>query len=359
MLRAIAICTILFCIIIPVSGTIVTYIPDNDSISSLDVMDISESHDGIIAFATTNGLSLFDSEWATIQAEPWEYDTGLQDNHIQTIEYDKYNSLWLGFSTGVQQYDGTAFTRVGTNEIFSTMPIQDILRDNDTIWIANGNSGLNRLSGGKWEWIRPFADNGPGAYFITSMAKDHATGHIILTTRLNGVWKGVSEGKEIQFSQIPIPEEISGKMTRVVDYPFGGVIVFNDNTILYYSESGGIVPIIDCAALGYGVTRINDVAVTEEGVFVIGTNNGLYGYHTDEIIIHITRNTDEISNNEVTKVFSDSKGRWWFITNGEAGYYLSDDIPEKIPVTIADEYKPDNSYETGSAHPIQVPVHYV
>ncbi len=359
MLRAIAICTILFCIIIPVSGTIVTYIPDDESISSLDVRDISESHDGIIAFATTNGLSLFDSEWATIQAEPWEYDTGLQDNYIQTIEYDKYNLLWLGFSAGPQQYDGITFTRVGTDQIFSTMPIHDILRDNDTIWIANGNSGLNRLSGGKWEWIRPFADNGPGAYYITSMAKDHATGNIILTTHLNGVWKGVSEGKEIQFSQIPIPEEKFGKMTRVVDYPFGGVILFNDNTILYYSESGGIVPITDSAALGFGVTRINDVAVTEDGVFVIGTNNGLYGYHTYEIIIHITRNTNEITNNEVTKVFSDSKGRWWFITKGEAGYYQSDNIPEKIPVTIVNEYKSDNSDETGSSPPIQVPVHYV
>ncbi|MDE4907090.1 hypothetical protein L0665_00410 [Methanogenium marinum] len=321
-------------------------------------MDISESHDGMITFATTNGLSLFDSGWATIQAEPWEYETGLQDNYIQTIEYDENNVLWLGFSAGVQQYDGITFTKVGTNEIFSTMPIHDILRDNDNIWIANGNSGLNVYSDGKWEWIRPFTENGPGAYYITSMAKDHATGNCIITTRLNGIWKGISDEEGLRFVQISINEEESGKMTNVVDYPFGGVIIFNENTIQYYSESGGIVPIANYAALGYGVSRINDVAVTENGIFVIGTNNGLYGYYNGEVIVHITRNIDGISNDEVTKVFSDSKGRWWFITKGEAGYYQMDDIPEKIPVSIVDEYISDNSYSSESSEPIQVPVHY-
>ena len=338
----------------PVSGTIVTYIPDNGSISSLDVMDIGESHDGMVAFATTNGLSLFDSGWATIQAKPWEYNIGLQDNYIQTIDYDKYNSLWLGFSAGVQQYDGTTFSKVGTNEIFSTMSIHDILRDNNTIWITNGNSGLNHFSEDKWEWIRPFTDTGPGAYYITSMAKDHASGNIIMTSRLNGVWKGVSGEKGLRFTQIPISVDV----TQVVDYPFGGVILFNENTILYYSESGGIVPIIRFEALGYGVTRINDVAVTENGMFVIGTNFGLYGYRNGEVIVHITRNIDGITSDEVTKVFADSKGRWWFITKGEAGYYLPDSIPEKIPVTIVDDYNTIYSDVSESSNPIQIPVHY-
>ena len=359
MLRTIIFCFALFCIIIPVSATVVTFIPAGGSISSVDVMDISESHDGTIVFATTNGLSLFDSGWATIQKEPWKYDTGLQDDFIDCIEFDANNVLWLGFPGGVQQYDGRTFTRVGTDEFFYSMDIHDILRDDDTIWIANGNTGLNHFTGGKWEWIRPFAENGPGAYYITSMAKDHATGNIILTTRLNGVWKGVSDEQGILFSQIPIPEEQYGKITNVVDYPFGGVILFNQNNILHYSESMGYVTVADPATLGDGVTRMNDVAVTESGIFVIGTNNGLYGYHNDEIITHITRNTIGISNNEVKNVFSDSMGRWWFITKEEAGYYLPDDMPKKIPVIIVNEYKTDNSDWSESSKPIQVPVHYI
>ncbi len=359
MVRNLILCITLFCIIIPVSGTVVTYIPASGSISSLDVMDIRESHDGMIAFATTNGLSFFDSGWATIQAESWKYDTGLQDNFIETIEFDANNVLWLGFSAGLQQYDGISFSRVGTDEFFSTMDIHGILRDDDTMWIANGNSGLNHFTQGKWKWIRPFAENGPGAYYITSMAKDHATGNIILTTRLNGVWKGISDEEGIRFSPIPIPEEQYGKITSVVDYPFGGVVFFNENCLLYYSESTGIVSVTDPAALGYAVTRINDVGVTEGGIFVIGTNNGFFGYHNDKIITHISRNSIEISNDEVTKVFPDSKGRWWFVTKGEAGYYLPDDTIDKIPVTIAPEYMTNDSEWSESSGPIQVPVHYI
>jgi len=137
------------------------------------------------------------------------------------------------------------------------------------------------------------------------------------------------------------------------------VILFNENTILYYSESTGIVTVTDPAALGSGVTRINDVAMTENGVFVIGTNNGFFGYYNDTITTHITRNAIEISNDEVTKVFPDSRGRWWFITNGEAGYYLPDDTTDKIPVTIVNEYKTDDSDWSESSSPILVPVHYI
>ncbi len=359
MLRALILSVALFCIIIPVSGTLIAYIPASNSISSLDVMDIAESHDGTIAFATTNGLSLFDSGWVTIHSETWEYDTGLKDNFINTVAYDSNNHLWLGFSKGVQTYDGTVFTRVGTDKVFSTMDIHDILRDGKAIWIANGNSGLHYFSEGKWEWIRPFAENGPGAYFITSMAKDHATGNVILTSRSNGVWKGVRDKEGFIFSEIAFDEEDYGKMEHVVDNPFGGVILFNRDAVLLYSESNGITAIISPAALGPSTSRINDVRVTEDGIFVIGTNNGLYGLRDDEIIVHITRNMVGVTSNEVTKVFPDAKGRWWFVTKGEAGYYLPDVATEKIPVKIVAKSMPENPVSSESTSPILIPVHYV
>lgn len=177
--------------------------------------------------------------------------------------------------------------------------------------------------------MRPFTENGPGAYYITSMAKDHATGNIILTTRFHGVWKGVSDQEGITFSPIPYNDEEFGTIEAAIDHPFGGVILFNKNHILYYSESSGICLKADTKELGYGVTRINDVALTENGTYVIGTNNGLYGLSNDEITIHIARNIHGITSDEVVKVFPDSKGRWWFITKGETGYYFPEQTPEK------------------------------
>lgn len=359
MLRpGIALCISIFLFITPVSGAIISYIPESGSISSLDVKDITESHDGMVVFATTNGLSLFDSDWVTILEKPWEYESGLQDNFIQTVEFDKNNNLWLGFPAGVQIFNGTQFIRVGMDTFFYTMNIHEILRDGDTIWIANGNSGLSHFTKGGWIWIRPFTENAPGAYFITSMAKDHATGNIILTTRDHGIWKGVSDEDGVIFSQIPFNEDEYGIIETAVDYPFGGVILFNENSILRYSDSSGISPVTDIHFFGYGVNRINDVALTENGTFLIGTDNGLYGVYRDEIITHITRNTDEITSNEVTKVFPDSRGRWWFITKGEAGYYYPEEPPEKMTITLTDDSTITTPEISEPSGPLLIPVHY-
>ena len=127
---------------------------------------------------------------------------------------------------------------------------------------------------------------------------------------------------------------------------------------MHYSETSGISPIADTHSLGYGVTRINDVALTEEGVYVIGTDNGLYGLKDNEIIVHITRNTNEITDNEVVKVFADSQGRWWFITKGEAGYCIPEYSIEKIPVLYMDISNIDASDASKSSNPLLIPVHY-
>jgi hypothetical protein len=76
------------------------------------------------------------------------------------------------------------------------------------------------------------------------------------------------------------------------------------------------------------------------------------------VILHIARNIDEITSNEVTKVFADATGRWWFITKGEAGYYIPEIQPEKIPVIRTDgipQYPPE---AVSSADPMQIPVYY-
>lgn len=360
MLRPIAIVIgiCLTCLILPVSAAIVSFIPESGSISSLDVRDIAESHDGTVVFATTNGLSLFDTDWATIQEQPWKYETGLKDDYIQALEFDAKNTLWLGFPGGLQVFNGTDFSRVGIDEFFYTMNIHAILRNDDSIWIATGNSGLSRSIGGRWIWMRPFTETGPGAYFITAMAKDHATGDIILTSRMNGVWKGRSEGLNATFTPVPLNEDEYGIITGVVDYPFGGVILFNKEHILHYRESSGITSIITPDTFGYEVTRINDVAVTENGIYLIGTDNGLYAFFGNEILLHLTRNIDEISNNEVTKVFADTTGRWWFITKGEAGYYIPEILPEKIPVILTGGAPAPSPDAVSSTQPILIPVYY-
>lgn len=348
----------LVCLTIPVSASIVSFIPESGSISSLDVRDITESHDGTVIFATTNGLSLFDTEWATIQEQPWEYETGLMDNYIQAVEFDAENTLWLGFPGGVQVFNGAEFIRMGKDEFFYTMNIHAILRDGNTIWIANGNSGLSHYAGGEWTWMRPFTQNGPGAYFITSIAKDHATGDIILSSRMNGVWNGKSDNINTTFTPILLDEDEYGIITDVVDYPFGGVILFNKDHILHYSDSAGISSVATPDLLGYEVTRINDVAMTENGIYLIGTDNGMYALSDNEVILHITRNTDEMTSNEVTKVFADTTGRWWFITKGEAGYFLPETMPEKIPVILTGGVSQNPSEITPSADPVQIPVYY-
>jgi len=333
-----------------------TYRPGPDSIVSYDVRDIAEGQDGTVAFATSSGLSLFDGEWISYHRTPWDYETGMRDDYLRTLCFDSSSSLWIGYAAGVQTYDGQTFSSIDTGRIFRHMPVHDILRTGSDIWIATGNSGLQRYSNGSWTWFRPFHAGGLNAYTIDRMAMDHETGALYALSVHHGLWRTDGEGTEPLFEQVHDIPASSG-ITGLTDYPRGGILLYNDTCIFHYSPAGNLSVMLISDELGSADDiRFSDVQAAEDGTLLIGTNSGMYVVYDNEIRRHISRSTDGLQNNRIVRVFPDSSRRYWFVTPYETGYYIEEE-PSLIPVEITcPSLSPDS--RTTTPEPLEVEIIY-
>ncbi|MBT8507297.1 hypothetical protein AZH53_02485 [Methanomicrobiaceae archaeon CYW5] len=329
----------------PATGVVVqTFWPGQDSIVSCDVRDIAESHDGMVAFATSSGISMFDGGWTSTHRTPWDYERGMRDDYLTSLSFDVHNYLWIGYGAGVQTYNGEYFNNIDEGQFFQHMPIHDILRAGEDIWIAIGNSGLQRYSEDSWTWYRPFTSGGLDAYCIDSLACDHQSGSIYALSANNGLWRTSGEHDNQHFekvSTIPDIDSIAG----ITDYPFGGVIVYTDKQIHVFSTTGNLTTLVIADDLGPEDIRFRDVEATEDAALLIGTNNGMYVVADGKIRQHISQSTGELQNNKIIKVFQDSMHRYWFVTPYETGFFTGD-IDTRIPIEYAEEYPNTSAPET-------------
>jgi len=347
---------LLLLLINPATGIAVhTFRPATDSFVSCDVKDIAEGHDGIVAFATSSGLSLFDGGWTSYHSSPWDYATGMRDDYLRSLSFDNQNALWIGYAAGVQTYDGRRFSNIDEGLFFQHMPVHDILRRGDETWIAIGNSGLQRYSNGTWTWVRPFRAEGLNAYIIDRMAQDHETGSIFALSIHYGLWKTEGEKTEISYDQV---NDIPGitTITGLTEYPFGGILLFNDRIIYHYSPSSGLTVMLSSDELGSGDIRFSDIQAAEDATLLIGTNKGMYVVSDHEIRQHISRSTNDLQNDKIIKVFPDSSQRYWFVTPYEIGYCIEDDSL-LIPIEIAEPYLSTETTGKNSV-PLEVQIIY-
>jgi hypothetical protein len=325
----------------PAAGvTVHTFRPELDTIVSCDVRAIAEGQDGMVAFATSSGISMFDGGWTSFHCTPWKYETGMRDDYLRSLSFDAENSLWIGYAAGIQTYDGDYFFNIDEGLIFRHMPVHAILRRGDEIWIAIGNSGLQRYSNGNWTWFRPFHAGGLNAYTIDHMALDHETGSIYALSVHHGLWKTMEGDGNDSFEQVCDIPDIDA-ITGLTDYPFGGVMLYNDTSIYHYSPSSCLTLVLVADELGSGDIRFSDIRAAEDATLLIGTNTGMYEVHDHEIQQHISRSTTDLQNNNIIRVFPDSSLRYWFVTPYETGYYIKENN-QLIPIEIIDpSFSPD------------------
>lgn len=339
----------------PAAGVAVhTFRPGPDTLVSCDVKAIAEGQDGMVAFATSSGISMFDGGWTSLHATPWEYETGMRDDYLRSLSFDSVNSLWIGYAAGIQTYDGAVFSNIDEGMIFRHMPVHAVLRSGDETWIAIGNSGLQRYSNGNWTWFRPFHAGGLTTYTIDRMALDHETGSIYALSVHHGLWKTRGGYEDSSFEQVCDIPDID-MITGLTDYPFGGVILYNDTTIYRYSPTSGLTVMLVSDELGSGDIRFGDVQAAEDATLLIGTTNGMYEVHDHAIQQHISRSTTDLQNNKITRVFPDSSGRYWFVTPYETGYYIKEK-KQLIPIEITD---PSFSAEITATNPEPLEVNII
>ncbi|MBN2733294.1 MAG: hypothetical protein JXQ82_00335 [Methanomicrobiaceae archaeon] len=324
----------------PASAEISIYWPGSgdNSISTADVLDITNGPDESVVFATSNGLSVFkDGLWTIYHPKAKDkrgYLEGIPlENYITCVEYDSENNLWLGYSDGIQIYDGYTIpvTLKPPQRTLISYSINDLQSLGDQMWVSTGDSGIYCYQNGEWKWFQPSEKTGLMANRITSMAVDYSTGTLVLASANQGQYILQSNDTINPYFQRINEPYIVNDMKEVRSSYFGGVYFFNKTDIVSYGKDGS-VHILNIKDLSYSSDYITDLSSTSENKLIIGTNFGLYAWKNRVVTDSFSRK--EIMNNQIKKVFVDAEGRLWFINKYFAGYYYQNEYIPTISLEI-------------------------
>lgn len=313
--------------------TIELFIPTTNQIHSDQIMDQINGPGGDVLFATSFGLSSFNGSWNTRHINRDNISQGLMDEFVTAIEFDHRGNLWIGYSGGIQIYNGIYYQVIRDQQLLKETRIHDLQRWNDDMWISTGHSGIHRVRNGDWTWFQPMTKNGPGFYEIDSMTLDTAGNSLVMATEYEGLWIVHSPDDPVSFELLAGTDTPQGQMQHVKRDPLGGVYFFNPNTIIHFGTESGFTEILNTGELTQRQITINDIAAGSDGSLNIATDDGIYIWRDGEIYRHLSRFEGIGSSDIVKTVNVDAENRVWFATQGYVGYYR-ENIPAEGLVQI-------------------------
>lgn len=306
----------------PGNPAVQLYRPEAGSIHSTQIMDYTNGPHGEVLVATAFGLSTYDGSWSTRYINRDNFSTGLMDDFVTAVEYDAGSNLWIGYSSGLQVFNGRDYTVIRDQELLKSCQIRALQRWDDDMWIATGNAGIHRYRDGIWTWYPPDPHQGSGFYEADSLALDSAADTLLVATPKEGAWAAVkSDNDTVTFRQIADKDGTFGKLSHVRQDPLGGAWFFDAAHIAHFDAKNGFIPAVSTSDLGGGVGQINDVAGGTDGSLYIATDDGIYVWNDHRVVDVYTRFKGFGTTNSVRTVFFDAKNRLWFATPNEVGYY--------------------------------------
>ena len=317
---------ILSSLLLSPSSAISVDVPDFHAwIASAGVTDAINGRYGDVIFATDTGISFYGANgtWHSVNARfPGETAYGLLsplDSMVTAIALDAGGHLWIGYPNGLQIGDGKRYQSIQDQQFLKNLNIGCIVRWGDDMWVAAGRAGLHRYHDGAWTWYKPLGPEGLGCYTVVSMAVDAASDALVVGSERDGLRVLRNRTGEVRFEPVTCDDEPVRGISEVRVDPFGGVYLFNRTTVLHYDPGGKVTPILDTGDLNPFPVAINDLAATSGGMLLIATDDGIYGWNSSGVALHIASG-DGIRSNVVKKLFIDADGRCWFVVPGNVGY---------------------------------------
>ena len=313
------------------------FIPTQNEVHSDEIKDQINFPNGDVLIATAFGLSTFNGTWSTRHTHLNNISAGLMDDYITAVEFDHKGNLWIGYSGGIQIYNGDYYQVIRDQQLLKETRIHDLQRWNNDMWIATGHAGIHRYRDGVWTWFQPMTINGSGFYEIDSMALDSVSNSLVIATLNEGLWIVRNQDDPVKFEMLAGKDDAAGKMEHVKRDPLGGVYFFNREKIIHFDTASGFRDVLTTGDLTLEQITINDIAAGSDGNLNIATDDGLYIWRDGGIYRHLNR-FEGIGTSEIVRTVNvDQKNRVWFATQGNVGYYMDNTKPEKLilidPVT--------------------------
>lgn len=302
------------------SYTIQLFIPTQRMVHSDQINDLISGANGETIIGTSFGLSTYNGSWNTRHRNLNNISEGLMDDYITAVELDGDGNLWIGYSGGLQLYDGRYYHSIRDQQLLKELRIKDLQRWNNDMWIATGHAGIHRYRNGTWTWYQPMTRNGPGFYEVRSMALDASHDTIVIATEVEGLWILQVPNDRATFKEIASRYSTYGFLGQVRRDPRGGVYLFNASMVVRYDPVQGFAPVLVVTDLPPETVSINDVTAAPDGRLVIASNNGIYLWKDGGITGHLGRYEGLGTSTVVRTVSVDARNRIWFSSPGYIGY---------------------------------------
>jgi hypothetical protein len=314
----------------PTTAIIRLFIPTARMIHSDQINDQINGPRGDVIFGTSFGLSRFNGTWSTLHRDRNNISQGLLDDYITAVEYDHQGRLWIGYSGGIQIYNGNYYESIRDQQLLKETRITDLQRWDNDMWITTGHAGIHRYRDGNWTWFQPMTDGGPGFYEVHGMALDPASNSLVLATDHDGLWVVRSPEDPVRFDLINGKDDGFGSMQQVRRDPLGGVYFYNASMVVHYDAGTGFTPVLTTQDLTFREISINDLEAATDGRVYLATDDGIYTWEDGGVVGHRTR-SDGIGTSPVVRtVRSDKENRIWFSTPGYVGYLKEPAQPEAL-----------------------------
>lgn len=301
-------------------------VPDYDAgIASAGVTGAINGRYGDVIFATDNGISVYtaNGSWYSINSRhPGETAYGVLaplDTMVTAVALDAGGHLWIGYPSGLQIGNGTGYQTIQDQQLLKNRNVNCLVRWGDDMWVATGRAGLHRCQEGVWTWYKPLGAEGLECYTVASMAVDAASDTLVVVSERDGVQAVGNRTGETRFERVTYGGEPVPGISGVLADPFGGVYLFNRTAVLRYTPDEGVTPVLSAGDLSVFPVAINDLAATPEGMLLVASDNGIYGWNASGVALHVT-SVDGLRSNFVKRLFVDADGRCWFVVPGNVGY---------------------------------------
>jgi ligand-binding sensor domain-containing protein len=334
--------------------TIQLFIPTQRMIHSDQINDLISGPGGETVIGTSFGLSTYNGSWSTRHLNLNNISEGLMDDYINAVEMDGEGNLWIGYSGGVQIYDGNAYRTIRDQQILKETRIKALQRWNNDMWIATGHAGIHRYRNGVWTWYQPMTRNGPGFYEVRSMGLDAVHATLVIATEVEGLWTLQVPDDQPTFVEIASRYSTYGFLEQVKPDPDprGGVYLYNKSMVVHYDPERSFIPVLTSSDIAPGGVSINDITAAPDGRLFIATDNGMVIWKDGGVTTHLGRFEGMGTSPVVRTVSIDAKNRVWFSSKGYVGFY-ADQAASVIPIEMVTP-APTNSV-TPSPTQTQVP----
>ncbi len=111
------------------------------------VFDIEQDEQGVLFFATSEGLIKYDGQ----TAQRFTTENGLPGNNVKIILKARGGGYWIGTYSGIARWNDEKFTAYTERDGLAGNQVRALFEDADgTLWIGTYDSGLSRFKDGKF-----------------------------------------------------------------------------------------------------------------------------------------------------------------------------------------------------------------